>query len=37
MDIVVHTPEEIQTRLRNFDPILEGIFKLGRTLYKSAG
>ena len=37
MDIVVRTPEEIQTRLRNFDPFLEGILKLGRTLYKSAG
>ena len=37
MDIVVRTPEEIQTRLRDFDPFLEGIFKFGRTLYKSAG
>lgn len=37
MDIVVRTPEEIQTRLQNFDPFLEGILKLGRTLYKSAG
>ncbi len=35
MDIVVRTPEEIQTRLRNFDPFLEEIFKLGRTLYES--
>ncbi|MCE2440460.1 MAG: nucleotidyltransferase domain-containing protein [Candidatus Latescibacteria bacterium] len=37
MDIVVRTPEEIRTRLRNYDPFLEGIFKLGRTLYESAG
>ena len=37
MDIVVRTPEEIQTHLQNFDPFLEEIFKLGRTLYKSAG
>ena len=37
MDIVVRTPEEIQTRLRDFDPFLEGIFEFGRTLYKSAG
>jgi len=36
MDIVVRTPEEIQTHLQNFDPFLEEIFKLGRTLYKSA-
>ena len=37
MDIVVRTPEEIQIYLQNFDPFLEEIFKLGRTLYKSAG
>ena len=37
MDIVVRTPEEIQTHLQNFDPFLEEIFKLGRILYKSAG
>ena len=37
MDIVVRTPEEIHTRLRNFDPFLEGILKIGRTLYESAG
>lgn len=37
MDIVVRTPDEVRTRMRGFDPFLEGIFKLGRTLYKSPG
>ncbi|MCY3765444.1 MAG: nucleotidyltransferase domain-containing protein [Gemmatimonadetes bacterium] len=37
MDVVVRTPEEIRTRMRDFDPFLEEIFKLGRTLYKSPG
>ncbi len=34
MDIIVKTPEELQTRSKMFDPFIRNILKTGKVLYE---